>query len=132
MQNKLMALVEATQVKMEVAPFTIGDQVEVHQLILEGEKQRTQVFAGLVIAMKGDGMREMFTVRRVVGGEGVERMFPLNSPKIAKIEVKRTGKVRRAKLYYQRERVGKSTRLRERTKGKSGMEGKEAPAPAAQ
>ena len=132
MKNKLMALVEATQLKVGLAPFTIGDQVEVHQLILEGEKQRTQVFAGLVIAMKGDGMREMFTVRRVVGGEGVERMFPLNSPKIAKIEVKRTGKVRRAKLYYQRDRVGKSTRLRERTKGKSGSEGKESPASAAQ
>src|SRR4051812_7544681 len=124
MKNKLMSLVEATQLKMEEPPFTIGDKVDVHQLILEGEKQRTQVFSGLVIAMKGDGMREMFTVRRVVGGEGVERIFPLNSPKIAKIEVKRTGKVRRAKLYYQRERVGKSTRLRERSKGKSGMEGK--------
>src|SRR5450631_3288732 len=129
MQNKLMALVEATQIKKEAAvPFTIGDQVEVHQLILEGEKQRTQVFAGLVIAMKGDGMREMFTVRRIVQGEGVERMFPMNSPKISKIEVKRSGAVRRAKLYYQRKRVGKSTRLRERVKGKSGMEGKETPA----
>ncbi len=127
MQNKLMALVEATQIKKDAATFTIGDQVEVHQVILEGEKQRTQVFAGLVIAMKGDGMREMFTVRRIVQGEGVERMFPLNSPKISKIEVKRTGKVRRAKLYYQRDRVGKSTRLRERVKGKSGTE---AAAPA--
>ncbi len=103
MKNRLMELVEATQLKKDVAPFTIGDQVEVHQLILEGEKQRTQVFAGVVIAMKGDGMREMFTVRRIVQGEGVERMFPLNSPKIAKIEVKRTGAVRRAKLYYLRE-----------------------------
>lgn len=128
MKNKLMELVEATQIKKDGAPFTIGDQVEVHQLILDGEKQRTQVFAGVVIAMKGDGMREMFTVRRIVQGEGVERMFPLNSPKIAKIEVKRTGAVRRAKLYYLRKRVGKATRLRERVKGKSGSEGKETPA----
>ena len=128
MKNKMMELVEAAQLKKDVAQFTIGDQVEVHQLILEGEKQRTQVFAGVVIAMKGDGMREMFTVRRIVQGEGVERMFPLNSPKIAKIEVKRTGAVRRAKLYYLRERVGKSTRLRERVKGKSGSEGKETQA----
>src|ERR1700730_9221081 len=129
MKNKLMQLVEAAQLK-DVAPFTIGDQVEIHQLILEGEKQRTQIFAGVVIAMKGEGMREMFTVRRIVQGEGVHRMFPLNSPKIAKIEVKRTGAVRRAKLYYLRERVGKSTRLRERVKGKSGLEGKETPATA--
>lgn len=126
MKNRLMDLVEATQLKKDVAPFTIGDQVDVHQLILEGEKQRTQVFSGVVIAMKGDGMREMFTVRRIVQGEGVERMFPLHSPKIAKIEVKRTGAVRRAKLYYLRKRVGKSTRLRERVKGKAG-EAKEAP-----
>jgi large subunit ribosomal protein L19 len=128
MKNKFIKLVEETQLKKDVAPFTIGDQVDVHQLILEGEKTRTQVFAGVVIAMKGEGMREMFTVRRIVQGEGVERMFPLHSPKIAKIEVKRTGAVRRAKLYYLRERVGKSTRLRERVKGKSGTEGKEAAA----
>jgi len=132
MKNKLMQLVEEPQLKKDVAGFTIGDQVEVHQIILEGEKQRTQVFAGLVIAMKGEGMREMFTGRRIVQGEGVERMFPVNSPKIAKIEVKRTGAVRRAKLYYQRERVGKSTRLRERVKGKSGSEGKEVAAPVAE
>src|SRR5207249_6103378 len=94
--------------------FEIGDTVDVHQKILEGEKERTQVFSGLVISRKGDGMREMFTVRRVVQGEGVERTFPLNSPKIAKIDVKRSGKVRRAKLYYLRDRVGKATRLRER------------------
>src|SRR6202165_5146854 len=118
MKNKLMQLVEAPHLK-DVAGFTIGDQVEVHQLILEGEKQRTQIFAGVVISIKGEGMREMFTVRRIVQGEGVERMFPLHSPKIAKIEIKRTGAVRRAKLYYLRERVGKSTRLRERVKGKS-------------
>ncbi len=117
MKNKLMAKVEESGIKKEVPEFEIGDQVDVHQKILEGEKERTQVFSGLVISRKGEGMNEMFTVRRVVQSEGVERTFPLNSPKIAKIEVKRSGKVRRAKLYYLRDRVGKeATRLRERKK----------------
>ncbi len=94
--------------------FEIGDQVEVHVRILEGEKERIQIFSGTVIARRGGGARQMFTVRRIVQGEGVERIFPLHSPRIAAVEVKRSGKVRRAKLYYLRERVGKSTRLRER------------------
>jgi large subunit ribosomal protein L19 len=114
MQNRLMGLVEAVGVKKDVAPFEIGDTVDVHQRILEGQKERIQVFSGVVISRRGSGMREMFTVRRIVQGEGVERQFPLNSPRIAKIEVKRTGVVRRAKLYYLRDRVGKATRLRER------------------
>lgn len=114
MKNKRMTLVEAPYVKKEVPQFRIGDQVDVHQKILEGEKERIQIFSGLVIARKGDGTREMFTVRRTVHGEGVERTFPLHSPKIATIEVIRSGKVRRAKLYYLRDRVGKATRLRER------------------
>ena len=95
MKNRLMAAVEESQLKKEVPQFQVGDQVEVHQRILEGEKERTQIFAGTVIARKGEGMREMFTVRRIVQGEGVERMFPLHSPKIAKVEVKRTGVTRR-------------------------------------
>ncbi len=106
-------------VNREIGSFTIGDTVDVHQRILEGSKERIQVFQGVVIARKGEGLRETFTVRRVVQGEGVERVFPLNSPRIAKVEVKRTGQVRRAKLYYLRDRVGKATRLRER-KGKGG------------
>ena len=114
MKNKLLALVEETSMRKDAPKFEIGDQVEVHQRILEGQKERIQVFSGTVIAMRGDGMREMFTVRRIVQGEGVERVFPLHSPKIAKVEVKRTGRVRRAKLYYLRDRVGKATRLRER------------------
>jgi large subunit ribosomal protein L19 len=89
--------------------------VDIHQRILEGEKERVQVFNGLVIARKGDGARATFTVRRIVQGEGVERVFPVNSPKIAKIEVKRRGETRRAKLYYLRKRVGKATKLRERS-----------------
>src|SRR3954451_4101692 len=124
MKNELITKVEEADLKKVVPQFDIGDNVEVHQKILEGEKERTQVFSGVVISMRGDGMREMFTVRRIVQGEGVERTFPRNSPRIAKIEVKRTGAVRRAKLYYLRDRVGKATRLRERTKGKSGKEGK--------
>jgi large subunit ribosomal protein L19 len=102
------------QVARALEAFQIGDQVDVHLLILEGTKQRVQIFSGVVIAKRGEGMREMFTVRRMVQGEGVERNFPLQSPKIAKIEVKRTGRVRRAKLYYLRDRVGKAMRLRER------------------
>ncbi len=108
--------------KKEVPQFEIGDTVDVHQRILEGQKERVQIFNGVVISRRGDGMREMFTVRRIVQGEGVERTFPLHSPKIAKIEVKRTGKVRRAKLFYLRKRVGKATRLRER-KAKPGADG---------
>ncbi len=92
----------------------IGDLVDVHQRILEGQKERVQLFSGYVIAMRGDGLQEMITVRRIVQGEGVERIFPLHSPKIAKIEVKRSHRVRRAKLYFLRDRVGKATRLKER------------------
>jgi len=114
MKNAMIALVEEAGLKKDIPDFAIGDQVEVHQRILEGEKERIQVFAGVVISRRGEGMREMFTVRRIVQGEGVERTFPLHSPKIAKVDVKRTGVVRRAKLYYLRERVGKATRLRER------------------
>jgi large subunit ribosomal protein L19 len=112
-----MALVEEAAARKDITAFHIGDQVDVHQRILEGQKERIQIFSGVVIARRGTGMRETFTVRRIVQGEGVERIFPLHSPKIAKIEMKRTGKVRRAKLYYLRDRVGKATRLRERTKG---------------
>jgi large subunit ribosomal protein L19 len=122
MKNRLIALVEETGLKKEIPNFEIGDTVDVHQRILEGQKERIQIFNGVVIARRGEGMREMFTVRRIVQGEGVERQFPLNSPKIAKIEVKRTGQVRRAKLYYLRDRVGKATRLRER-RAKTGGNG---------
>ena len=114
MQNRLMALVESAGLKKDLAEFQVGDTVDVHQRILEGQKERVQVFSGVVIARRGGGMKEMFTVRRIVQGEGVERQFLVHSPRIAKIEVKRTGVVRRAKLYYLRDRVGKATRLRER------------------
>src|SRR5215470_1851026 len=114
MKNRLIARVEEAARKKEVPEFQVGDQVDVHVRILEGQKERVQVFSGTVIARRGGGMGAMFTVRRIVQGEGVERIFPLHSPKIAKVEVKKTGAVRRAKLYYLRKRVGKATRLRER------------------
>jgi large subunit ribosomal protein L19 len=114
MSQQVMKLVEASSIKAEPPQFEIGDTVDVHTRILEGKDERIQVFSGVVIARSGSGSREMFSVRRIVSGEGVERKFPLHSPKIAKIEVKRSGVTRRAKLYYLRDRVGKAVRLRER------------------
>ena len=114
MSQKTLALVEASSLKSEVPQFEIGDTVDVHTRILEGEKERIQIFNGVVIARSGSGSREMFTVRRIVAGEGVERKFPRHSPKIARIDVKRSGVSRRAKLYYLRDRVGKAVRLREK------------------
>jgi large subunit ribosomal protein L19 len=114
MSQQLLELVEKSSLKSEVPEFQIGDTVDVHTRILEGEKERIQIFNGTVIARSGSGSREMFVVRRIVQGEGVERKFPLHSPRIAKIEVKRSGVVRRAKLYFLRDRVGKSVRLKER------------------
>jgi large subunit ribosomal protein L19 len=114
MSQQILEMVEKSSLKAEVADFAIGDTVDVHTKILEGDKERVQVFTGVVIARSGSGSREMFTVRRIVANEGVERKFPLHSPKIEKIEVVRSGEVRRAKLYYLRERTGKSVRLKER------------------
>lgn len=114
MSQKIMELVEKTSMKPEAPQFSIGDTVNVHCRIIEGGKERIQLFTGVVIARSGSGTREMFTVRRIVQGEGVERKFPIHSPKIAKIEVVRSSKVRRAKLYFLRDRVGKATRLVER------------------
>lgn len=114
MDTKLLDLVEASSLKEQKPEFEVGDTVDVHTRILEGSKERIQVFTGVVIAMAGSGTRETFTVRRIVAGEGVERKFPIQSPRIAKVEVKRSSIVRRAKLYYLRDRVGKATRLKER------------------
>ena len=102
-----------------IPAIQVGDTVDVHFWIELGEKGRTQVFNGTVIAIKGEKPDEFITVRRIVQGEGVERIFPLLSPRIARIEVKKTGHVRRAKLYYLRNRVGKATRLKERKKGEA-------------
>jgi large subunit ribosomal protein L19 len=112
--HKLLQAAEASSLRQGSLEFQIGDTVDVHTRILEGGKERIQIYSGVVTARRGRGMTEMFTVRRIVAGEGVERSFPINSPKIAKLEVKRHGRVRRAKLYYLQKRVGKSTRLSER------------------
>ena len=114
MSQDLLRAVEQTSLKAEVPQFDIGDTVDVHTKILEGDKERIQIFSGTVIARSGSGTREMFTVRRIVAGEGVERKFPLHSPRVAKVEVKRSSVVRRAKLYFLRDRVGKAVRLKER------------------
>lgn len=120
MSQDILDHVEQSSLKEKPPEFEIGDTVDVHTKILEGDKERIQVFSGVIIARSGSGSREMFTVRRIVSGQGVERKFPLHSPRIAQIDVKRSGKVRRAKLYYLRERSGKAVRLQERrTDGKA-------------
>jgi large subunit ribosomal protein L19 len=100
--------IEAEQLKKDVAAFAVGDTIKVHTRVIEGDKERIQIYAGIVIGRKGTGVNASFTVRRVSYGEGVERVFPLHSPRIAKIEVEKRGAVRRAKLNYLRTRKGKS------------------------
>jgi large subunit ribosomal protein L19 len=114
MSQQILQLVEQSSLKEKVDEFGIGDTVDVHTKIQEGTKERIQIFSGIVIAKSGSGTREMFVVRRIVAGEGVERKFPLHSPRIEKIEVKRRSVIRRAKLYFLRERSGKAVRLKER------------------
>ena len=104
----------SAQLRTDLPELCIGDTVKVHVLIKEGTRERIQVFEGTIIAKKHGGITETFTVRRISYGVGVERTFPVNSPKLAKIEVVRKGKVRRAKLYYLRDRVGKATRVKEK------------------
>jgi len=116
MSRKLIEAAESASLRNRNAKFQIGDTVTVSVRIVEGDKERLQPYTGVVIARRGSGMRETFTVRRIVNNEGVERIFPLHSPNVAAIKVVRTGKVRRAKLYYLRDRVGKARRLRERRK----------------
>ena len=110
--NAIKAL-EAEQIKDKVEQFRIGDTVKVHYRIVEGKTERVQIFEGIVIAMKRDGVRKTFTVRKISYGVGVERIFPIHSPRIAKIVRVREGKVRRAKLYYLRGRYGKSAKVAE-------------------
>jgi len=104
--------------KESVDTFKVGDTLDVHYRIVEGDKERIQIFNGTCIARKGSGINESFTVRRLVQGQGVERVFPLHSPRIEKVEIKRRGRAIRAKLYFLRERVGKATRLREEQRNK--------------
>lgn len=114
MMNALIKLVEDTSKVAKPPVFEIGDTVTVHVRIIEGSKTRVQPYTGVVIGRRGKGISESFTVRRIVNNEGVERIFPLHSPKIAKVEVVRSGRIRRAKLYYLRDRVGKARRVKDR------------------
>jgi large subunit ribosomal protein L19 len=110
--NKIRAI-EAEQLRSDLPEFSIGDTLKIHYRIIEGKNERIQVFEGLCIAIKRTGIRKTFTVRKISYGIGVERTFPLNSPRIQKIEITRRGRVRRAKLYYMRDRVGKSAKVAE-------------------
>jgi large subunit ribosomal protein L19 len=113
LMNRIIDIIEKEQLKPE-AKFSVGDSVNVHTRVVEGDKERIQIFTGIVIGRKGRGINETFTVRRISYGEGVERVFPVNSPRIAKIEVEKAGKSRRAKLNYLRTRKGKeATAVRE-------------------
>jgi len=112
--NPIIDVIEKEQLKNDVTKFKVGDGVRVHTRVVEGDKERIQIFAGIVIGRKGRGLNETFTVRRISYGEGVERVFPINSPRIAKVEVEKTGRARRAKLNYLRDRKGKeATAVRE-------------------
>ena len=110
----LIEVLEKEQLRSDIPKFAPGDTVRVHARIVEGTRERIQVFEGVVIARQGSGVRETFTVRRIASGVGVERLFPVHSPRIAKIEVTRRGIVRRAKLYYLRGLTGKAARIREK------------------
>ena len=114
MNTELLDAVESKSLKKNIPHFEVGDRVDVHYSIKEGDKERVQIFNGIVIARKGRGMNEMFTVRRIVNNEGVERTFPIHSPNIIDIKPIRSGKTRRAKLYYLRKRTGKAVRLPQR------------------
>ena len=114
--------VEAAQLKEDPGEFSVGDTVRVHYRIVEGKNERVQVFEGLVISMKGEGLRKTFKVRKISYGVGVERTFPIHSPRIKQIEVSRFGRVRRAKLYYIRDRVGKSAKVAELLRKKKKVE----------
>jgi large subunit ribosomal protein L19 len=107
-------LVDQSSLRADVPPFAAGDTLKVHVRVVEGNKERVQVFQGVVIRRQGDGVRETFTVRKVSYGVGVERTFPVHSPVIARIEVVSRGAVRRAKLYYLRDRVGKAAKIKEK------------------
>lgn len=111
--NPIIEQVEKEQLRSDITPFNVGDTIKVYVKVVEGDKERVQAYEGVCIARKGSGIRENFTVRRVSFGIGIERTFPLHSPRITKIEVIHKGKVRRAKLYYLRDRQGKAAKIKE-------------------
>lgn len=130
MRNRIIEAIEQEHYRKDAPKFEIGDTVSVGVRIIEGTKERIQPFVGTVIAVHGKGMNQTFTVRRIVANEGVERVFPMQSPRVVGVEVIRHGKVRRGKLFYLRDRVGKSRKLRERRMG-ADEAGESAPAGAA-
>ena len=113
MNNEIIKEIEAAELKAEVPEFNVGDTIKVHNKIKEGNKERIQIFEGTVIKRQGGSNRETFTVRKISNGVGVEKTWPLHSPNVEKIEVVRRGKIRRAKLFYLRERSGKSAKVKE-------------------
>src|SRR5438876_10541671 len=117
MRNSIVKQVEESSLKKDPPKFEVGDTVDVHTRIIEGEKERIQIFSGTVIMKRGRGMNETFTVRRIVNNEGVERIFPLHLPFISKVIIKRSGETRRAKLFYLRDRVGTAAKLTEKQRG---------------
>ena len=114
--NEIIKNIEAAQLKAEVDEFRVGDTVRVHNMIKEGNRERIQIFEGIVLKRQGGSTRETFTVRKVSNGVGVEKTWPLHSPNVEKVEIVRKGKVRRAKLYYLRDRVGKAAKVKELVK----------------
>jgi large subunit ribosomal protein L19 len=125
MNQALLKKIESEQFRKDDSKFAVGDSVKVHTKVVEGDKERIQIFAGVIIGKRGTGLNETFSVRRISYGEGVERVFPLHSPRVEKVEVEREGAVRRAKLTYLRKRLGKgATLVKEKVE-------KAAPAPAA-
>ena len=111
MNQALQEKIESEQYRKDDAKFAVGDSVKVHTKVVEGDKERIQIFAGVVIGRRGHGLNETFSVRRISYGEGVERVFPMHSPRVDKVEVERQGAVRRAKLTYLRKRLGKGATL---------------------
>jgi large subunit ribosomal protein L19 len=122
MVSNLIDVAEGKHLKEDIPQFNVGDTVDVHVRIIEGEKKRVQIFNGTVISRKGSGISETFTVRRIVNNEGVERIFPVHSPSVVKVDVTRSGYIRRSKLYFLRKRTGKGVRLREMWTGRKEAE----------
>lgn len=128
--QQILESVVAGQIKKDLPAMSVGDTINVHSRIVEGDKERVQVFQGVLISRSGSGINEMITVRRVVDDVGIHRTFPVNSPMVAKYEVLRQGDTRRAKLYYLKDRVGKAQRLRDRRRGINKAEAAAAPGKA--
>src|SRR6266478_4363307 len=120
MNQALLDKIESDQFRKEPANFAVGDSVRVHTKVVEGDKERIQIFSGVVIGRRGHGLNQTFTVRRISYGEGVERVFPMHSPRVEKVEVERKGSVRRAKLTYLRKRLGKGATLVKEREGRGG------------